>query len=197
MEAYIPIFSSIESNFHIQLSEAVQEKIVDHATIDTIEKNGYLLHMGDEPKYFYFIISGLLRGYYLDEQGTEVTNCFIDQGEFCCSFAVAQSLHSEFFIQALEDSRYLQVELELIRYLIQEKKEIQELFNRLSMKGISYYRNRSKALVMQSASQRYQMFRKDFPSLEERVEQRYIASYLGITPSSLSRLKREMAKYKN
>ena len=101
---------------------------------------------------------------------------------------------SEFFIQALEEVKYLRIELGLARKFIAQYQEMQDLFNRLSLEGIAYYRNRSKALMTKSAAERYQIFNELYPDLEQRVEQRYIASYLGVTASSFSRLKREIVK---
>ena len=194
MEAYIPIFTTIESNFEVTLNQAIRKEIMENATFGSIEKEEYLLRMGEMPKYLYFIINGVLRGYSIDYDGNEMTSCFIEKGKFCCSFAIMESAASEFFIQALDEVKYLRVELGLVRQLIVKYQEIQNLFNRLSIEGIAYYRNRSKALMTKSAAERYQIFNEIHPDLVQRIEQRYIASYLGITPSSFSRLKRKEIK---
>lgn len=194
MQAYIPIFSSIESSFNITLNQVIRKEIIENATLGSVEKGNYLLRMGDIPKYLYFIVEGLLRGYSIDREGNEITNCFIEQGKFCCSFAIVESGAAEFSLQVLEEVKYLRIELELVRKFIRENQEIQHLFNKLSMEGITYYRNRSKALMTKSAAERYMIFKEIYPNLEQRIEQRYIASYLGITPSSFSRLKRDMIK---
>ena len=149
---------------------------------------------GEIPKKFAFVKSGLFRYYYLDIEGKESTKAFIESGSFIASYsAMITGGPSLLYIEALEDSIIYEVQFQDWLALRQQHKCWNELLVYMLEKAFVIKETREREFLQLDAEQRYQNFRKNFPNLESRVRQHHIASYLGITAVSLSRLRKQHA----
>jgi len=180
-------------NAIIPLPEGQQEKFARLVSEKKLKKNENFISAGEFPKTIAFVNKGLFRYYYANALGEEFTKGFLAENSILSSYsAMVQKRGSYFSIQALEDS-----EIEVVRYpdfikLFDSYPEWNSLLLTMLQKGFFTKEERERQFLLFDAEKRYQSFLKDYPNLEKRIKQHFIASYLRITPESLSRLRRKM-----
>jgi len=174
------------------LSKETAHRFVQLGHVKKCEKNTTLLSMGSQTQEVYLILSGIVRGFYITEEGDDITKCFTMEKEWCCVYNLLQEHPSEYWIETLEDSILLAYHTKDLLDMIQTDPAGQRLYAKLFTQAFVLSDERVRSLKDYSATERYVQFQKNYPTLENRIEQRYIASFLGITPSSLSRLKRHL-----
>lgn len=170
-----------------QFTSGIRQKSVKKGTI--------LQARGDQRHLSFFIRSGLLRSYTIDEKGKEHVFMFAPEGW------VVGDLESHtfdtptvLFIDALEDSEIDIIDTKTFTLIDDMPKEVLlEQVNKL-VRRVSVLQNRVLMLMSANAADRYQEFIKTYPNVTQRVPQRMIASYLGITPEALSKIRGELAK---
>ncbi len=166
------------------------EKALDIFHVSKLQKNQFLVCAGEVPTTLAFLVSGILRLYYISDSGFEFTKSFCVEGDMIAAYtALLNNEPSKLFIQALEDSRLLTANYEEYRAVTAEcpcwLKVNQTIAEQLFMKK----EKRESSLLLDDAQTRYMNFRNEYPGLEGRIKQRLIASYLGITPVTLSRIR--------
>ena len=144
-----------------------------------VKKGEILQRNGDLNTQVYEVESGLLRGYTIDEKGKEHIYMFASES-WILADNVATNEAAVLFIDALEDSIVIQRPKE---------SEIEPDFQKL-IKRLAVLQNRIIMLMSASGIERYEHFIKTYPNIVQRVPQKMIASYLGITPEALSNAKR-------
>lgn len=148
---------------------------------------------GQKSESFGFITTGLFRYYYTTDQGMEYTKAFINCNSILISYsAIIENRPSWFTIEALEDSDVEVLNFNKLRDLLSSEACWTGLLSAFLEKAFLIKEERERQLLLCSASERYQYFLQRFPGLEDRVRQHIIASYLGIAPESLSRLKKNI-----
>ncbi len=158
-----------------------------------IRKNQYLLQEGDVAKYAAFVEKGALRAYSVDEKGAEHIIQFAFEGwTISDMYSFMTGNPATYNIDALEDS-----ELVLISKSAQEEilKQIPEyeVYTRLQITGAYMaMQKRITSMLSMSLEERYINLTRLYPNLIQRVPQRMIASYMGLTPETLSRVRRKM-----
>lgn len=160
------------------------------AIIKTVPKNGIIHHLDEKSIYIYFICSGLVRSYYIDNQGNDITHFFMKENEFCCSELIIKDISSYLCYEALEDVELLCIPICDLMNLISESELCKNLYIKLLEDSLCYKIAREWGFLSKSATERYLDFIHNNKDLEKRVHQFHLASYLGITPVSLSRIKR-------
>ena len=152
-----------------------------------------LVRAGQIPAEFGFIIRGLFRYVYLSEEGTEYTKVFMPEGSFVSSYsAMVSSSPSHFSVEALEPSTVMVIPYERWQVLRKQNPEWNLLLLNLLEKGYAAKERREREFLLYDAERRYRSFLEKYPTLEQRVKQRMIASYLGITPVALSRIRKKL-----
>jgi len=143
-------------------------------------KEQILQREGDVSRKVYHIKSGLLRSFYIDHKGKEHVFMFAPEN-WIIGDAVKEGMPCVLFIDALEDS-----ELEVRDHLLElnPNSDIKALYNRMVV-----LQNRIIMLMSATAIKRYEHFVDTYPNIIQRVPQRMVASYLGITPEALSKVK--------
>lgn len=180
---------------NLDIDEEEITSIVENCTIKDFKKNDFLLRQGDYCKYTFFVEKGLLRQYSIDRKGKEHVISFAPENWFVSDReSVYFNKASSYFIQALEDSRVVLIDEEFIDRLAQKIPSFINFNNRLLHNHIRHLQNRINMLLGALAEDRYLQFVKMYPDIMLRVPQTMIASYLGITPESLSRVRKELAK---
>ncbi|OOM69600.1 Crp/Fnr family transcriptional regulator [Clostridium sp. BL-8] len=140
----------------------------------------------------YFIISGIVRGHYIDEQGNDVTKCFSSENEIFFSEGLWIEKPSSFTIECLEDCACIQFSYEFIHRIMNEDDVIKSLIFNYYLKIVRRLESKAKNSALLNAKEQYIEFCKKYPNLHNRVELKCIASYIGIRPASLSRIRKEM-----
>ena len=160
----------------------------------SVRKGEFLQRAGEVPRTLGFIVSGVIRLFFLTPDGDEITRSFRVEKSFVSSYsALLLGEPSRLFLQALEPtfllvtpySAYQELTAEHLCWQIMDRKFAQQLFIRQEQ--------RECELLLDDATTRYLKFRAEYPGLEERVKQHHIASYLGITPVTLSRIRAQLS----
>jgi len=169
-----------------QLEGEIQKRV--------IEENKILLHSGEVCEHFYYVEKGLLRFYSIDEKGKENILEFapekwivVDRASFYFNEP------SEFYIDALEETTVAVLDKEFIDIASEISPQFRKYNERILQNHIRHLQNRINRLIGKSAEERYLHFIERYQDIPNRVPQRMIASYLGITPESLSRIRRELS----
>lgn len=156
-------------------------------------KDTTLLSVEELPQEIYYICKGLCRSYYLDKDGNDVTRFFILEGDFCFTEVQILSQKSDLCIETLEDCDGLAFQIEDLD-LLQDWVFMKDAYIEALKSNLRYKLRRESGFLLGSATERYLEFQLRYPGLEQRVRQSQLASYLGITPTSLSRIRRTLRK---
>lgn len=167
--------------------------IKSKATEIEVRKDEYLSEAGKIPRQVGFVLEGIFRFCYYNNKGEEITSYFIDESHFVTDYQnfEAQMTASE-YLQAVTNCKVLvfsrQDWEDLLNTIIGWDKMVVKIVQKCLIEKI----DRRSPLVSEDASTRYLSFLEKFPALANRVPLSYIASYLGITQQSLSRIRRNI-----
>ncbi|MBN1119934.1 MAG: Crp/Fnr family transcriptional regulator [Anaerolineae bacterium] len=179
-----------EMDFVSEIPEEELAKALKGLRTITVKKDGYFLRAGEVPGRIGFLKAGLMRLFYIDLNGVEVNKHFCIENTVASSYsAFLQQAESKFFIQALEDTELRTIDYETYRALLNGHICWQIVAKKLAEMIFIMKEKREAELLLCDAQERYQQFLTDYPGLERRIAQYHIASYLGITPESLSRIR--------
>lgn len=168
------------------------DELISIGQVKKIYSGEYFIRAGETPRKLAFVYSGLFRYIYIDDKGNEFTKGIIQNNNFISSYsAMISKSSSYFFIEALEDSEILEISYD--KWIVLLESDIFWVKFLLSFieKGFSIKERRERDLLLLNAETRYSNFLKDFPGMEKRIKQNIIASYLGVQPESLSRIKKK------
>lgn len=176
----------------LRLPEKELEELSNICEHKIIDKGDYFIVAGQIPRKMAFVLKGLFRYVYSNENGNEFTKSIITENNFISSYsAMIHNSISHFSVEVLEEAEIL--EIDYLRWL--EMKEKNSFWNgfllQILEKAFCVKEKRERELLLLDAEKRYEIFVAEFPNLESRVSQQIIASYLGIQPESLSRIRRK------
>lgn len=164
-------------------------------TVKEVTKGELLLQEGEICHDTFFVEKGLLRMYSLDRNGKEHIIQFAPENWLISDRSSTYFSHkSRYYIEAVEDSNVLLLNHEFFKRLMENYPHTVEKNDLLLQKHIRNLQNRVNSLLADTAEERYMSFIKMYPDILLRAPQWMVASYLGITPESLSRVRKELAK---
>jgi len=160
-----------------------------------VAKRQFLLQEGDVCKHFAFVNSGLLREYTVDEKGEEHIIQFAIRDWWISDLnSYLSGTPSTHNIDAIQDSEVLLLEKTARDKLLEAVPVMDRFFRLLLEANYVATHKRVNETLSASADQRYLTFVQEYPEIVEKVPQNQIASYLGITPQSLSRIRKELSQ---
>ena len=174
----------------INLNEDEKKYFISFLKFKRLRKRQHILQAGDVCHYETFIIKGLLRSYFVDENDTEhivmfgIENAWIEDG-----LSLSTGSHSAISIDALEDSEVFQIDKATLEDLYKRIPAFERFFRIKFQQAFIAEQQRVICNFTKSAQDRYLSFLERFPNLQERISQRQIASFLGITPQFLSQVR--------
>ncbi len=172
-----------------------KERLLTLLKVQKLGKGEYFVRGGETTQRLGLVVRGLLRYFYLSADGRDFTRAFQHEGQFVASMtALLSGEPSVYFIQALEETELVTLE-HRDWVTLQESHVVWSHINkRLLESSVLRAEKRERSLILDSAETRYQKLLEEFPRIEQRVTQHDIASYLGITPVFLSRIRGRPAK---
>ena len=175
----------------ISVSEELKEELNSVTTKRIISKGQSIINIGERCSDLFFIEKGLLRGFYFLEE-KEITNWFAQEGEFATSFYSFISQKQSFeTIQTLEDSELIQMPHSSLQSLYKEFPETEHIGRIITETYYVKLEERLLSIQFKSAKERYQNLAETKSALLKRAPLGQIASYLGITQETLSRIRAE------
>ncbi len=176
-----------------EVTDAEWSDLTDHLRPLILKKKEYFIKPGDTNIKLGFIIKGILRTFFISEDAVEYTTDFCSENEISVNYRISASgIHEDYFSQAVVESLILEIDYE--SYM--DKGERNAKWDILQSRIIEYYYpgkiEREKSLLALSAEERYLGFLEKYSRLADRIPQYQIASYLGITPIALSRIRKKI-----
>lgn len=184
----IKSFIKLESHETDLLEELFKERF--------IKKGDFFLGEGQVCKYAGFIVKGLMR-YYINHDGEDRTYDFANENNFVCNYeSFIPKTPSTKIIQALEDCEILQISYEDLQILYKSIEEGERL-GRLVIEQVFIQTLQALTSFYTDAPEyRYEKFIQKHPDLQQRISQYHIASYVGVKPQSLSRIRKRISSLK-
>lgn len=176
-------------------SAAVTQEIISHFTHKLIAKNQFQLSAGKICDEYLFLEKGYMRAFAYDTEGNEVTTNFYAPGEV--TFEVSSFFNrtrSQENIQALTDCEGWCISFKQLNELFHALPEFREFGRSALVKGFAQLKTRMLTMITEPAEERYATLLKTNPDIFQHAPLKNIASYLGITDTSLSRIRKELSK---
>ncbi len=186
----LKIQTTLEQEFSIALTD--WQSFTRHFSARELQIQQHWIQAGDICTELCFILEGLIRIYYIDQAGNEVNQHFYQANEVIAPVdALVSKEPCQYFIQALEPTRLMVANYSELSKAGEDNPELLRLEIKMLQTIFIKSARREARLLLGNAEQRYRWFCKEYPELLERVPQYHIASFLGITPVSLSRLRKK------
>jgi CRP-like cAMP-binding protein len=185
-------------NLNRILPAARAEEIIKIGKTSLLSPEDNFIRAGEIPNKFAFVISGLFRYLYISEKGQEFTKGLIRSGNFISAYSsMITQTPSYFFVEALEKSEVFEIPYRSWLRLLESDPFWTGFLLRFVEKGFIIKEKRERDLLLLDAETRYRNFLEEFPGMEKRIKQTIIASYLGIQPESLSRIRKKVLSDQN
>jgi len=179
----------------VSLSDAERLAVKDFFTPKSLRKRQYLLQAGDRCKYLAFIAEGLLRTYNTDDKGNEHVSVFGWEGWWLSDFnSFLTGEPAIYNIDAIEDAQLLLLSRADYEKLTLNVPIMDRYFRILFQNSILTKERRLTSSISHTAKEKYLEFISSNPEVSQRIPQHLIASYLGIAPETISRIKKDLLK---
>jgi len=184
---------------HIEPTREEIEIFLSLTVSKTVKKKEFLLKEGDVARHQFFVINGCLRTYTIDTVGKEHVLMFAPEGWWCSGdlYSFLSGPKSVNNLEALEPTTLFQISKDNLEILYEQAPKFERFFRVLFQNAFVFHQNRINANLSQPAEGRYDLFTKAYPDLENRTPQKYIASYIGVTPEFFSQMKANMFRKKS
>ncbi len=164
-------------------------ELINRFTLDKFEKKQTILEAGHLSDSVYFVIEGLVRIFYIKEE-KEITNWFIKENMmFAATYSILTGNNNYSSYEALEETYVLKIKYDVLESFYTKYHSLEHLGRKIIEAYYGAFMKKTYDVLFLSAEERYQLFVKDNGDLLNRVPLRYVASFLGITQETLSRLR--------
>lgn len=186
------LMEASEELLHMKLDSEDISSVLSISEIKMYQKSKIIAGISQRITHTGLVLNGIIRSYYLDMDGNAVTKnfhreygLFMDEGllgytETICAYEV------------VEDAVVMLFETACLKELIMRNENLKNLYIASLESGLRYKIYRENDFLTNNATERYLQFKRDYPELVNKVKQSYISTYLGITPESLSRIRRTL-----
>ncbi len=188
---------SILSNIFKDVSFSSDEKKSIESKLEklTLKKGTTILKAGDIVTNQYYVFDGCLRTYFIDNSGKEHTLQFAINDWWISDYtAFFTSTKAIMHIETIQNATLYKISKENMEILYKEIPQLETFFRKKMERAFTSFQKRILASLSQSAKERYLSFITTYPNIEQNVKNFHIASYLGITTESLSRIRKEIAQ---
>lgn len=180
---------------HIQLDKTETDFFISLLQIKKLKRKEFLLRQGDICKTENFIVKGCLRTYTIDDHGIEHIVMFgIEDWWVSDLYSFLTQSPATYFIDALEDCVLLQISKANLDQLFEKVPKFERFFRLILQNALIAQQQRINQNLSYTAEQRYLHFITKHPNLEQRISQKQVSAYLGITPVFLSMLRKKLSK---
>lgn len=178
---------------HVQLDDVEKAVLLSQLESRALRSGEFIAKSNEPAQHFIFVSAGCLMTYYTDGDGVEHVLQFAtaswwtgDLGSF------TTRTPSNLSIRAIADSEILLISMKGFDELLDRVPKLEKYFRIIFQNSLVTHGNRILQTISFTAEERYEAFREKYPTLEQFVPQKYIASYLGVTPEFLSKIRRRL-----
>lgn len=190
MEKLISFFNNT-----VPLSEKTLSLISEIFVYDELKKGEYFIREGQFAKEIAFLESGIVRAYYINKSGKEYNKQFFLPLSIIGSYgSLISKQKNNVAQQALTDCKIWKAPYYKIEELSEENHEIEKLRRVIAENFFLNFEKKELEMAMLDADKRYLIFRNKYPGIELKIPQYHIASYLGISPTQLSRIRKKISQ---
>ncbi len=178
-------------NFSQDEINQIQSRLVPKS----FKKKAFVLSEGEKCNYWYFVVKGLVRCFYINEKNKEqIIRFAIENWWFTNLESVIKKSPSQFYIQTLEPTQLLLLENKQLEDLYVKIPKLNKVFRKISEKTLMALQARYEFKMAKTSKDRYQNFLDELPGFSQRIPQYMLASYLNISPEYLSSLYKSKSK---
>lgn len=175
----------------VSMSDSEKQEFLSRCVSKTFPAKSFLAEQGAVANDIFFIVSGITRSVIVDHTGEEHTIHFSPENQFICDYSSFMlRIPATNGIQAVEQTEVVVLPRPAIEWGYASLREGDKLGRLIAEYYFIYFDNRLKNQYLYSPAQRYENITSVFPNIHNRVPQHMIASYLGVSPVHLSRLKK-------
>ena len=172
----------------------ILERLSDIAFIKKVKRHEILVKQGEVPKYLLFQIKGIVGGYYVDEKGKYHMELFSGQYKLPIAATYHQNDISPVTLEALTKGEIIIVPKEAFRELSEAEPELMKVSVYMLLEALALQTELKRVLLYYDVKKRYEWFVREYPELNGKISNRYVASFLNMTPETLSRVKKELQR---
>ncbi|MBK7939457.1 MAG: Crp/Fnr family transcriptional regulator [Lewinellaceae bacterium] len=188
-----PLIEHFET--YLPFNEEEKKLVEARASLRKIKRRQLILQEGFACKHYAFVVNGCFRMYGVDDKGTEHNLQFAAENEWIADIGSFHSgKPSQLFIEAVEPSVILQIEKKDLYFLYLSIPKLDRIFKVIIENKYVDLQNRVLQNISSTAQQRYLSFLEQYPTLSLRLPNAQIASYLGITPEFLSKIRKDLSE---
>jgi CRP/FNR family transcriptional regulator len=177
----------------IALTDSEQQEFTSILEEIRISKKNFLIEPGDLVNSEFYVVSGCLKAYYLDESGDKHIIQFAVEDWWISDFeAFFNKVPAKLYVETIEDSTLLAINREALEILYTRIPKFERFFRIKTTSAFVSLRSRILSTLQKSGKERYLEFCESYPKIEQRVPNYHIANYLGLKPESLSRIRKEV-----
>lgn len=191
-EYFINQLMNISKQNGFELDREIIGEVVNNSVFRIIPKGSILQNVGEKTNTVALVLNGICRAYYVDGDGNDITRGFAPTGTMCMDEGLFGYSESIATWETLEESTLMIFETKKIKELVHENNQLKDMYITLLENALRYKLYRENAFLVENATQRYINFKKKYPEICRTVKQHYIATYLGVTPESLSRIRKAL-----
>ena len=188
-----PLIEHFET--YLPFKESDKLLLEGRVTQRSIKRRQFILQEGFVCKHYTFVVAGCFKMYGIDDKGYEHNIQFAAEGDWIADIG---SFHSQkpsrLFIEAIEPSEIIQIEQQDLYFLYINIPKLDRIFKVIIENKFVELQNRVLQTFSSTAEQRYLSFLEQYPHLSNRLPNTQIASYLGITPEFLSKIRKDLSK---
>ena len=174
------------------LSEQAKSELLKYITIKKVEKGDFVLKYGEVCKHIYYVNKGFIRIFYY-KNGKNITEWFANEKNFFFSItSYFEATPSSLVIEAIESSEIILLSKEGLEKLRKMNLDVANLIIKFFSISLGYSQKRMESIQFETAKQRYNKLLKDQPEILNKVPLQHIATFLGITQETLSRIRAKL-----
>ena len=191
-EYFINKLMNMSKQNGFELDREIIGEVVNNSVFRIISKGSILQNVGEKADTVALVLSGICRAYYIDGDGNDITRGFAPAGTMCMDEGLFGYYETIATWEALEESTLMIFETKKIKEFIHKNDQLKDMYITLLENALLYKLYRENGFLVENATQRYINFKKNYPEICRTVKQHYIATYLGVTPESLSRIRKAL-----
>lgn len=193
-EKNIEILSNVILHLNPQMNKDALDYLLESCTFSTYKNKDEIIKPLESQRNLYFLTSGLVRGYYIDEKGNDITIRFINnQGWITHYTALLSNTPSKYTFQCLEECSVINLPFEKINEGYNQFSSLERLGRLIAESVLKTQQARIESFQFLDAEERYLEFLDNYPELFNRVSLSHLCTYLGLQRQSLTRIRKKIA----